>query len=101
MKRLVIFRNAARLDFLETCAWYDQRRFDLGSRFAAAVEQTLEMVSTSPESFPTVYRDVRRALVRRFPYGVFYRIRGESIHVLAVMHGRRDPALWKSRADAN
>ena len=100
MNRTIFFRTAARQEFLSACAWYDQRRAGLGERFEAAVQQTLELVSASPESFPIVHRDVRRALVRRFPYVVFYRFLGEAIHVLAVMHGHRDPELWKSRADA-
>jgi len=101
MNRPVIFRPAARQDLLDACAWYEKRRSGLGSRFEVAVERTLEAISTSPERFPTVHHDVRRALVRPFPFGVFYRIRGEAIHVLAVMHGRRDPARWRLRADAD
>jgi toxin ParE1/3/4 len=98
MIRRILFRHTARRDFFDACEWYNQRRAGLGRRFEAAVEGTLEMISASPESFPMVHRDVRRALVRRFPYGLFYRIRGETIHVLAVLHGRRDPARWKERA---
>jgi len=100
MIRRILFRHTARRDFFDACEWYDQRRAGLGSRFEAAVERTLEMISASPVSFPVVHRDVRRALVRRFPYGLFYRIRGETIHVLALLHSRRDPALWKSQTDA-
>jgi plasmid stabilization system protein ParE len=99
MNRPVIFRPAARQDLLDACTWYEQRRAGLGSRFADSVERALETISKSPESFPSVHRDVRRPLVRPFPYGIFYRTRGETIHILAVMHGHRDPVHWKSRAN--
>ncbi len=99
MTRAIIFRPAAKDEFLDACDWYEGQRVGLGKRFAASVERTLEAVAESPEAFPVVHRDVRRALVRPFPYGVFYRVRPEAIHVLAVMHGSRDPAVWKSRAD--
>ncbi len=101
MKLPIVFRPAARQDLLGVCAWYEQRRPGLGDHFEAAVERTLDMISGAPASFPTVHRDVRRALVRPFPYGVFYRIRGEAVHVLAVMHGRRDPTVSESRPDVN
>jgi plasmid stabilization system protein ParE len=45
-----------------------------------------------------VYRDVRKALVRRFPYAIFYRVRNARVVVLAVFHSKRDPNIWKSRA---
>ena len=97
MNRRVIFRPAARQDFLDASAWYEERRPGLGDRFATSVERALETVAKSPELFPVVHHDIRRALVRPFPYGVFYRIRGDTIHVLAVLHGRRDPTIWQSR----
>jgi plasmid stabilization system protein ParE len=97
MNEMVILQPAARQDFLDAHDWYEQQRDGLGRAFESAVDQTLEMISASPESFPTVHRDIRRALVRPFPYGVFYRIRGQTIHVFAVMHGRREPTRWISR----
>ena len=99
MNRPVIFRPAARQDLINARNWYEERRAGLGDRFASSVERTLETIAKSPELFPVVHHDVRRALVRPFPYGVFYRIRSDAIHVLAVMHGRRDPAIWRSRID--
>lgn len=97
MNRPIIFRPAARQDFLDACAWYDEQIAGLGARFERAVERTLEQIAAVPAVYGVVHRDVRRALVRPFPYGVFYRIRPDAIHVLAIMHGRRDPSLWESR----
>ena len=97
----IVFRPAARHDFSEAFAWYEEQRAGLGGRFEAAVEAILERIAESPEAFPGVHRDVRRALLRRFPYGVFYRLRGDTVHILAIMHGRRNPSLWQSRADAD
>lgn len=97
MNRVIVFRAAARREYVDSVTWCERQRTGLGGQFEAAVERTLETISTFPDAFPIVHRDVRRAMIRRFPYGVFYRLRGEAIHVLAVMHGRRDPAGWKSR----
>jgi toxin ParE1/3/4 len=54
-------------------------------------------IQANPNQYPVVHRNVRRALVRRFPYGVFYVVEGQRIVVLAVFHGSRDPSQWKSR----
>jgi plasmid stabilization system protein ParE len=50
-----------------------------------------------PETHAKVYQDVRRALVRRFPYSIYYRFRADRIVVLAVFHNKRDPKVWKAR----
>jgi plasmid stabilization system protein ParE len=51
-----------------------------------------------PELHAVVYRRMRRALVERFPFAVYYRIDADDVVVLAVTHSRRDPKSWQSRA---
>jgi plasmid stabilization system protein ParE len=55
-------------------------------------------MTANPELFPVVHRQTRRALLRRFPYGLYYRIVNDQIVVVACMHGRRDPRQWQSRS---
>ncbi|MFS0513618.1 hypothetical protein ACEYW6_02690 [Nostoc sp. UIC 10607] len=50
-----------------------------------------------PESYVIVYADIRRAVVRRFPYAVYYRIVSSRVIVTAIFHGRRDPKSWQTR----
>ena len=70
--RPIFIRPAARQDFLDACSWYGQQSEGLDDRFEAAVGRTLDLIARSAESFPKVYRDVRRALVRPFPYGISF-----------------------------
>ncbi|PSB02814.1 hypothetical protein C7B64_11345 [Merismopedia glauca CCAP 1448/3] len=49
------------------------------------------------DSYAVVYRDVRRAVLRRFPYAVYYRIISSRVVVTAVFHSRRDPKIWQDR----
>jgi toxin ParE1/3/4 len=58
---------------------------------------TFRRISENPLIYPDVHRGVRRALVRRFPYAVFYRLRGEGVQVIAVLHQARNPPSWKRR----
>ncbi len=95
----ILFRPGARQEFNEICNWYERHRDNLGQRFESRLNETLRVISESPLSFPVAYRDVRRALVRPFPYGIYYLFHEDIIHVLAVMHGHRDPKVWKSRLE--
>jgi plasmid stabilization system protein ParE len=91
-------RPEAEADLADAKRWYDGRREGLGADFLLCIEGALENIRRNPAIYPVVYKDVRRATVRRFPYGVFYRVVGQRIIVLGVFHGRRDPRLWQSRA---
>ena len=95
MKYKVILRQEAEKDLVETCKWYNEKVPGLGSDFLAVVERTLKSIQANPARFPIVYRTVQRALLRRFPYGVFFVSEGDQITVLAVLHCARDPEKWR------
>jgi plasmid stabilization system protein ParE len=61
------------------------------------MEDSLEKISRSPEQYPVVHREVLRALMRRFPFGIFYIHEKERVVVLAVFHGSRNPKDWMKR----
>jgi len=87
----------AEAEALEAADWYEKRSKGLGRAFLDLVEQTLKDVATRPRQFPQVYRDIRRATLKRFPFGVFFRLRKDRIRVLAVMHLSRNPQRWRRR----
>jgi len=93
----VVWTPEANEDLLEARAWYDNISPDLWDRFALAVEATVEAVAENPSQFPVVFRNRRRAGVRRFPYGLFFEFQEHRIVVIACFHGRRDPRRWQSR----
>ena len=97
MKPLIRFRVEARLDIQEAYDWYEERLQGIGDRFLAAVDQCIDRVAANPSGFPTVYADVRRALLQTFPYSVLYRVEGDFITVLGCFHGRRDPRRSEER----
>ncbi|MGA7363694.1 MAG: type II toxin-antitoxin system RelE/ParE family toxin [Candidatus Sulfotelmatobacter sp.] len=93
----VVWTPEASEDLLEARAWYDNIRPELGERFALAVEATVEAVAEHPLQFLVVYRNRRRAGVRRFPYGIFFEFQEHRIVVIPCFHGRRNPRRWQSR----
>jgi len=66
---LVVWRPAAAADVEEAFVWYERQSSGLGDEFLAAVQSTLDAVREYPLRYPVIYREARRALIRRFPYG--------------------------------
>ncbi len=92
-----IFRPAAAADLEDAYRWYEAQQTGLGEEFLSAVRIAMELVESHPEQFPVVHRQTRRVLLRRFPYGLYYRIFDDQIIVVACMHARRDPRRWQIR----
>lgn len=95
--RLVAFRKQAHREFDEAGNWYEKERPGLGLEFLAEIHLLLQRIASNPEQFPMLYRDVRKAVARRFPYCIYFRERDQHIIVLAVFHSARNPAVWKQR----
>jgi plasmid stabilization system protein ParE len=94
----LIIRPEAEADLAEAFAWYDAQRTGLGTEFLSEVRATLARVQEGPERYPIDLRKVRRAPVRRFPYSVYFLSQQERLLVLAVLHHRRNPELWRMRS---
>jgi plasmid stabilization system protein ParE len=72
----------------------------LGREFLRAVDHCIAAIRRRPQAYQVVVRRTRRALLRRFPYGVFFEVLGGEIVVYAVFHGARDPRAWERRTNA-
>ena len=92
------FSNRALRETGEAQEWYELQSPGLGEEFIAALELQLKRLEQAPLLYAEVISSVRRALLPRFPYGLFYVVRGDLVHVLAVLHDARNPSRWpKSR----
>ena len=93
-----VYRPAAAADIDRAYARYERERKGLGEDFLAEVNATARLVLEMPEAYPVIVRQTRRALVHRFPYGLFYRILGDTVVFVACFHTSRNPALWRRRS---
>ena len=91
------FHPEALLEFEEAITFYNERGRDLGRRFAREVRVTTGKIEATPERWRVIESDVRRCLVRVFPYAVLYAVERDCILILAVMHARRQPGYWRCR----
>lgn len=93
----ILVRRRAKLDLLEARRWYEERERGLGSALLTEVEELLEQIRQHPEIYPRVDERIRRAALRRFPYGMFYVVDGDTLRVIAILHRARSPEAWKRR----
>jgi plasmid stabilization system protein ParE len=93
----LIVRPAAANDLTRAYRWYEERRTGLGEEMLEEVHAVIERMLLLPRAFPVVHRETRRALVPRFPYGIFFRLEGNAVIVVAVFHLRRNPRSWQQR----
>ena len=78
----------------EAHEWYDAQNPGLGDEFVAATELQLKRLEQAPALYAEVIPGVRRALLPRFPYGLFFTVRHDLVHVLGVIHNARSPRRW-------
>lgn len=98
MKKPLIVRPEAEADLAEAYEWYEQQVRGLGAEFLLCVDAVMASIERNAQLYPVVHKGVvRRALTRRFPYGVFF-VEGERIiSVIGVVHTKRNPRVWQGR----
>ena len=97
MSHEIRVRVRAQKDIEDAARWYEAQRTDLGGRFLDEIQSAFSLIAENPKLYPEIYRQTRRAMLQRFPFGVFYRMRGSVVSIIAVMHSSRDPKQWMTR----
>jgi len=91
------FHPDAEKEFNEAVQYYENIEPELGYDFALEVYSAISRAINFPKAWGVLEGDVRRSLVRRFPYGVLYTEEKDQIFILAVMNLHRKPEYWKHR----
>jgi len=97
MSMKLIVRAEAKADLARAKAWYDKQRKGLAGEFRLCVEEAMERIRRMPELHVEIDSGVRRCLVRRFPYAIYYKVETTRIVVIAVIHTSRDSSRWRDR----
>ena len=90
-------RRAAELDIAEAQVWYESQQSGLGRDLRSEVSRIFDRLAETPLIYQRVHHDVRRAIVNRFPYLIWYRVIDDTVVVLACTHAGRNPKYVKSR----
>jgi len=79
------------------CRKQERERKGLAEEFLQSLDRLIDMISDFPEGFPIVHQDIRRALLKRFPYSVLFRIKENHLIIAGCFHSRRNPKSGQSR----
>lgn len=95
----LLVRPEAEQDLSEAFHWYERQRTGLGHDFLLQVDAGFRFVERTPLVFSEIYRGIRRHIIKRFPYKIFYIVKESTVVVLAVVYGGRDPQWIRRRLD--
>ena len=93
----VVYHPDAEAELIETARFYEKRLPILGNQWLDAVDQAVEKIVATPTRWRIVEKDVRRYLVPRFPYTIYYRVLADEVRILAFKHHKRHPSYWRYR----
>jgi len=96
MSRALVIEPEAEREITEATDWYDQRSRSARVGFSQALERALAAIQNNPNQYQVVHRHVRRALLGRYPYALFYVATESEVIVMACFHCRRDPRRWQN-----
>ena len=97
MAAKLVIAPEVEFDLMQSYAWYEQQRIGLGEEFLSCVDACVQAMLRNPEAHRTVQGNYRRAIVRRFPYAIFYEYARDTVTVYCVFHSSRDPEKWRQR----
>lgn len=98
MTRNIRVRAAAERDVEELYYWFENQTPGLGRRFVEELDAVYNMLEESPLIHAKIYRNTRRAMLKKFPVGVFYVETKTLVQIIAVNHLARNPSVWQRRS---
>lgn len=93
----LIYHPLARAELVEAAAYYENRLPGLGLQFRDEANRTASRILKAPRRWRIIEADVRRALITRFPFAIYYRVLSDHVQILAVKHHKRHPDYWRYR----
>lgn len=93
----LILSPFAELDFYAIKEWYTLQSEPALKVFEHELEKTFGLIATNPYQFPVIKKNYRKTILKRFPYSIYFAIYNEQVIVLAIVHQKRHPRVWKKR----
>ncbi len=89
--------SAAKSDLFQAKNWYNLQRDNLGNEFLFEIDKLQAQIKNNPEQFPKSRNEIRKAVVKRFPFCLYFVLKSDTIKIIAVFHDSRNPIIWKER----
>lgn len=95
----IAFLEQAQIELDDAFNWYETQQESLGNQFLNEFDAAIRRIIAFPESYSCLAGEIRRCLIKRFPYGILYGSHGDTIIIVAVAHLHRKPNYWQDRLD--
>ncbi len=93
----VRFRKEAERDIEDAAQWYETQSQGLGHNYLDQISEAVAKIAENPLQYPVVHKGIRRVLINKFPFGIYFRLMEDTVLIFAVLHASRDPNIWKQR----
>ena len=93
------FHPEAELELIESAVYYEKQVPGLGERFESEIRYATDLLLDQPEIGPLVDPNLRKFILTRFPFTLYYSVSADVLRIEAVAHQSRRPGYWKSRAN--
>lgn len=93
----VRFTQFAAAELEDAKEYYNLKQSGLGDRFKQDAKEVVGRISHSPKLYPIIKDDIRKSVLHRFPYTVFYACFADEILILSVASHYREPFYWALR----
>jgi hypothetical protein len=99
MKYNVIILSDAEQDIQNAFLWYEIQQFGLGKSFYKTLDHSVLFISNNPLSCGVIYKNVRRFVIKKFPFGVYYKVNPQKneIQIIGVFHFKRSSKTLRKR----
>jgi len=97
MKRL-IFLPYAEIDIKDSIDYYRENTEGLEKDFIKIIDSSFREITKNPEAFPKIKFDIRKYVVSKFSFSIFYIDRQDFLYIIAVFHDKRNPKDWRKRS---
>jgi len=87
----VFYKSRAKSEVKCAIEWYESQRRGLGFEFLTCLEDAIAKIQNHPFLYPERHKNLRRVLLRRFPYSVFYLFEDNKIYIFSVFDNRQHP----------
>ncbi len=96
MKKLIIL-PFAEIDIKDTVSYYKELNDGLDGDFINAIDSSFKEILKNPEAFPIAKYDIRKFVVGKFPFCIYYIDNVDTLYILAIFHDKRNPKDWTKR----
>lgn len=97
MSKRVSFHELAEIELNDASIFFENEREGLGLRFLSATQAAVTHIQVHPQASPIIIKDIRRKVLRKFPYSIIYSIKPDRIRILAIASQKRRPFYWRGR----